>query len=228
MTRFCGLVYGVIIIGLAFAAQNIGSVYVAGYVVTGAATGGLCSMFLMALFFPFVEKIGVLVGAMSGFLVTLAISVMSLAFKTGDQVSLPVSTDECPESLVAIGNNMTGTVTMNELESFGSENWQVDDWPWKVSKLSYLLYPITASLVGVTVGITVSLAIHRFANSGRLKRKRPCARWVHPLVRTCFLGWLKVGKSCRNDFCECCRMNKNYRDRSGVALENVNQSNIST
>jgi hypothetical protein len=51
-----GVAYGVVIVSLAFAAENLGAIFEASYVVTGPSAGVMAASFIMGLFMPFITK----------------------------------------------------------------------------------------------------------------------------------------------------------------------------
>lgn len=53
MSRLIGLFYGIITMGLAFGAQNLGAIYSATFAAVGATGGALFGVFLLGMFVPF-------------------------------------------------------------------------------------------------------------------------------------------------------------------------------
>lgn len=94
--------------GLAFAAQNLGTIYTATFAVIGATAGALYGVFLMGLFFPFVNAVGAIVGMLVGFLCMIVVSVVAFLNKKAAKASLPLSIEECPaDELKAYYNSTT-------------------------------------------------------------------------------------------------------------------------
>ncbi|CAL8102774.1 unnamed protein product [Orchesella dallaii] len=185
VSRMIGVVFGMICMGLAFCAQNLGAIYSATFAVVGATSGALYGVFIMGLFIPFVNGIGAIVGMLSGFIVMMIISVAAFILKKSAKASLSLSIEGCAAlNASSVFMNLTTTIpttTMAPAPLLSSIS--LDEWPWKIFSLSYLLYPVGATLITVSIGIIVSLLI---AVCDKDSRRRPNKAYVHPLVRNIF------------------------------------------
>lgn len=108
VSRLIGVIYGIICMGLAFSAQNLGSIYTATFAVIGATAGALYGVFLMGLFFPFVNAVGAIFGMLTGFLSLMIVSIVAFLNKKTSPATLPLSVEECPvDQLEAFYNSTT-------------------------------------------------------------------------------------------------------------------------
>ncbi|ODM98275.1 Sodium-coupled monocarboxylate transporter 1 [Orchesella cincta] len=185
VSRLIGAIFGVICMGLAFCAQNLGAIYSATFAVIGATSGALYGVFLMGLFIPFVNAIGAIVGMLSGLIVMMVISIVAFIFKKTGKASLPMSTEGCSAlNATSLLLNLTTTIPTTTLAPAPLiTSISLDEWPWKVFSLSYLLYPIVTAAVTIIVGMIISLL---FAACDKDSRRRPQKAYVHPLVRNIF------------------------------------------
>lgn len=114
VSRLCGVIYGMICIGLAFSAQKMGAVYNATMSVVGATAGTLYGVFLMALFMPFINAVGVFTGALTGFSCMIVISVIAFINKKASKPSLSLSVQDCPVDELQHFYNSTSHFPGNE------------------------------------------------------------------------------------------------------------------
>ena len=121
VTRLIGAIYGVICMGLAFSAQNLGAIYTATFAVIGATAGALYGAFLMGLFLPFVNAIGVIVGALSGLTAIITVSIVAFINKNTNQISLPTSIEQCPAVNETIATTSASVLTAPLISSISFE-----------------------------------------------------------------------------------------------------------
>lgn len=97
VTRLCGVIYGLIIIGLAFSAPKLGAIFLASISMAYANAGVLYGIFLMAIFMPFVNAVGAITGALTAYLVIVTISIGAFINKKASESFLSLSIEGCPD-----------------------------------------------------------------------------------------------------------------------------------
>lgn len=100
--------------GLAFSAQNLGTIYTATFAVIGATAGALYGVFLMGLFIPCVNAVGALLGMLTGFICLVIVSVVSIINKKGSAATLSLSVEQCPAPELEAFYNTTTPVPAYE------------------------------------------------------------------------------------------------------------------
>ncbi|KAJ9601324.1 hypothetical protein L9F63_000546, partial [Diploptera punctata] len=149
-SKILALLYGILCLGIAFAAEHLGGVLQASLSIFGVVGGPLFGLFTLGMFFPSANQLG----AVSGLSVGLAIALwVGFGGPKPAPHMLPMSTEGCP----ADSNNVTTVV--------GDEN--PDDY-FILYKISYMWYVVIGFLITLLVGLVIS----HIANS---LRKVPAA-----------------------------------------------------
>nr|XP_045596122.1 sodium-dependent multivitamin transporter-like [Procambarus clarkii] len=165
LTKLLALGYGIISVGFALLAGNLGGVLQAGIAVNTAVAGPLLAVFLMALFLPFTNSKGACTALLVGTGVALGFSFGGTAIGIEPEM-LPTSTDDCPVDLSLPLPSNTSVVRVSELQ-----------YPERVLGLSYTQLGPLGLLVGLVSGVLVSLA------TGMSEGRRVDRKLVHPWVR---------------------------------------------
>ncbi len=97
VTRLCGVIYGVIIIGLAFSAPKLGAIFRASISMAYANAGVLYGIFLMAMFMPFVNAVGAIAGALTAYSLIITIIIGAFINKRASESFLSLSIEGCPD-----------------------------------------------------------------------------------------------------------------------------------
>ncbi|XP_021965091.2 sodium-coupled monocarboxylate transporter 1 isoform X1 [Folsomia candida] len=162
-TRVIGFLYGVLIIMLAFLAQNLGALYSATYAAFGATAGAIYGVFIVGMVFPKANAKGATIGLVIGLGSMMLLSLTAFA-KKKTLPHLPTSIDQCPQ----------GNITMIKSRTEPIE--EMDSWAEKIFQLSYLLYSLVAAIITVTMGLLFSVGS---------SSKGVCTdvKYLHPAVR---------------------------------------------
>lgn len=94
ITRFIAVLIGLISIGMAFLASNIGTVFEASYVLAGATNGPIFGLFVMGMFVPCVNGTGGLIGLLVGAIFSTFITVGGI-MNPRPNLILPSSIESC-------------------------------------------------------------------------------------------------------------------------------------
>ncbi|KAF4533194.1 hypothetical protein B566_EDAN001736 [Ephemera danica] len=106
-TKALGFGFGFITIGLAFAVSNMTGLIQTTFTLTGAVSGPLLGTFLLALFIPWANKYGAILGILCGHATSMYISFGALSLNR-KPAFLPRSIDGCSAtSPVILANNQT-------------------------------------------------------------------------------------------------------------------------
>ncbi|XP_071518526.1 sodium-dependent multivitamin transporter-like [Panulirus ornatus] len=165
LTKALALGYGILALGLAFLAGNLGGVLQAAIAVTSSVAGPLLAVFIMALFMPFTNSKGACVCLIVGTSMALGFSFGSTALGLRPEL-LPTSTDSCPANLTLPAPPDTSPVRVSDL-----------NYPEKILGLSYTQLGPLGFLVGLVTGVLVSLI------TGGSGGRRLDKSLVHPWVR---------------------------------------------
>ncbi|RWS09692.1 hypothetical protein B4U79_11790 [Dinothrombium tinctorium] len=146
ITKFISALTGLIVIGAAFLAMNIGTIFEASFILVGAPIGPLFGLFVLGVFFPFVDASGALFG---------------LIFGQGVQLILPASTDDCDK----LGfPNITEGTSFEQLKYSRIPNYS----PNKLNALyhlSPLFVPVITFSATVLTGVLIGAIFERRAKS---------------------------------------------------------------
>lgn len=94
ITRLIAVLIGLISIGMAFLASNIGTVFEASYVLAGATNGPIFGLFVMGMFVPSVNGTGGLIGLLVGAIFCTFITVGGI-MNPRPNLILPSSIESC-------------------------------------------------------------------------------------------------------------------------------------
>ncbi|ROT80073.1 sodium-dependent multivitamin transporter [Penaeus vannamei] len=165
ITKFLALGYGILAMGLAFLAGHMGGVLQAAIAVTSSVAGPMLACFIMALFLPFTNYKGASAALIVGTAVALGFSFGATALGIKPDL-LPTPTDACPANITLPPPPEIPPVRVSNLE-----------YPEKILGLSYTLLGPLGFVVGLFVGVFVSLI------TGRSRGVRVERSLVHKWVR---------------------------------------------
>lgn len=159
------LLYGVLCIGMAGLASLMGGLLQATISIFGIIGGPLLGLFVLGMFFPWANSVGALVGAVTGFSISLWVGIGAHMYPQPTDYSRPLnlSTAGCNFSFTIPDVNLTdlielptaATFTMAEtgLPLAEERSVLVDNW----YSLSYLYFSTLGTLTAVVVGLVVSI-----------------------------------------------------------------------
>ncbi|KAF0307765.1 Sodium-coupled monocarboxylate transporter 2 [Amphibalanus amphitrite] len=157
--RIISMLYGLVAVGLAFVASNLGGVLQATMSITSAFGGPLLGVFTLGIFVPFANGKGTL----AGFVTALAFCIwMSFgAFSSGAQPPpLPSSVAGCGTNLTSLAAAVTSS-TPAPTAATSSAPETGDDGPGVLEQyiytVSYQLYTMVGLLICLLVGIIASI-----------------------------------------------------------------------
>uniref|UniRef100_A0A671YJE1 Solute carrier family 5 member 8 n=1 Tax=Sparus aurata TaxID=8175 RepID=A0A671YJE1_SPAAU len=149
------LIYGVLCIGMAGLASLMGGILQAAISIFGIIGGPLLGMFTLGVLCPFANSKGVLLGLMSGLVVSLWLGI-------GAQIYPPTPAMTRPLSLTTEGCNFTTTDSFNWTSTVQpTQPPLTDNW----YSLSYLYFSPIGTIITISVGLLVSL----FTGDGGIK-----------------------------------------------------------
>ncbi|KAL3885461.1 hypothetical protein ACJMK2_025517 [Sinanodonta woodiana] len=149
VTRILVLVYGAAGVGFAFMAQTLGgTVLQASLSFTGAASGPVLGIFLLAGVFPWANWIGCVSGGLIGLALPLWISFGAYSMPAG-KTHLLFPTQNCTATAITVGTTLATTTTTAVYELSAVE---------RLYTVSYLWYPSIGAATAVIVGLIVSFA----------------------------------------------------------------------
>uniref|UniRef100_A0A671YHI8 Solute carrier family 5 member 8 n=1 Tax=Sparus aurata TaxID=8175 RepID=A0A671YHI8_SPAAU len=141
------LIYGVLCIGMAGLASLMGGILQAAISIFGIIGGPLLGMFTLGVLCPFANSKGVLLGLMSGLVVSLWLGI-------GAQIYPPTPAMTRPLSLTTEGCNFTTTDSFNWTSTVQpTQPPLTDNW----YSLSYLYFSPIGTIITISVGLLVSL-----------------------------------------------------------------------
>uniref|UniRef100_A0A671YGI9 Solute carrier family 5 member 8 n=1 Tax=Sparus aurata TaxID=8175 RepID=A0A671YGI9_SPAAU len=137
------LIYGVLCIGMAGLASLMGGILQAAISIFGIIGGPLLGMFTLGVLCPFANSKGVLLGLMSGLVVSLWLGI-------GAQIYPPTPAMTRPLSLTTEGCNFTTTDSFNWTSTVQpTQPPLTDNW----YSLSYLYFSPIGTIITISVGL---------------------------------------------------------------------------
>ncbi|RWS17107.1 sodium-coupled monocarboxylate transporter 1-like protein 2 [Dinothrombium tinctorium] len=152
ITKFLSLLIGIIVLGAAFLAMNIGTIFEAIFILIGAPVGPLFGLFFLGVTFPNVNWKGAITGMGTGFLIAIWITVGAI-FNKAPEMVLPTTTDGCNNtSLLA---NITHSTPFEQLKHSRISSYAPRGLNL-VYHISPLFVPVVTFLTTIMVGNIVS------------------------------------------------------------------------
>uniref|UniRef100_A0A8D8VF55 Sodium/iodide cotransporter n=1 Tax=Cacopsylla melanoneura TaxID=428564 RepID=A0A8D8VF55_9HEMI len=205
--KICGVVCGIIVMGMAFVVAHLSGVIEASQLMTSATTGPLLGVFILAMFFPSANWKGAVAGMIVSHVVILWIAIGSLLVKEPPR-DLPTSIEGCSNmtfgphiplyhqsALLPLINDSNHLIDQFEE---GSKIRQLNNVVNDMSvihfiyRISYMYYAMMGTLLTVVVGLLVSC----FASCTSDEEFEYNEKLLHPLA-------LKLSSLCggRNKRC---------------------------
>ncbi|CAL8112613.1 unnamed protein product [Orchesella dallaii] len=171
--KILSIMYAIIIVVLAFYAEHLGSIFQAAITVVTTAVSIQGSVFLMGVFMAFVNKIGAVVGMITGIILMGFLSVNSfiLQKKYSFQPKLEFSTANCTQD---VWDSFNSTTVKNSTLLPASEL----EFPEKIFTVSYILYPLIGCIITISTAVIISLL-----TGGRKSAHLVKPEYLHSLVR---------------------------------------------
>jgi sodium-coupled monocarboxylate transporter 8/12 len=171
--------YGTICVLLSFLAENFGGIFQSAITVIGTAVGVQGSLFLMGVFFPFVNKHGAIWGMLVGLTCMSYLTFNAILIGKDYDINpkLPLSTDNCSDFADAFFN---ATTFKNATKLPASDL----HYPEKLFSVSYQLYSTIGGSLTIIVAIFVSVLTGGCKNA---KYVRP--EYLHPMLRPKKMGF---------------------------------------
>uniref|UniRef100_A0A671YNE8 Solute carrier family 5 member 8 n=1 Tax=Sparus aurata TaxID=8175 RepID=A0A671YNE8_SPAAU len=150
------LIYGVLCIGMAGLASLMGGILQAAISIFGIIGGPLLGMFTLGVLCPFANSKGVLLGLMSGLVVSLWLGIGAQIYPPTPAMTRPLSlTTEGCNFTTTDSFNWTSTVQPTQPTSFTTAPVNRTDDNWY--SLSYLYFSPIGTIITISVGLLVSL-----------------------------------------------------------------------
>uniref|UniRef100_A0A8D9BUH8 Sodium/iodide cotransporter n=2 Tax=Cacopsylla melanoneura TaxID=428564 RepID=A0A8D9BUH8_9HEMI len=191
--KICGVVCGIIVMGMAFVVAHLSGVIEASQLMTSATTGPLLGVFILAMFFPSANWKGAVAGMIVSHVVILWIAIGSLLVKEPPR-DLPTSIEGCSNmtfgpyiplyhqsALLPLINDSNHLIDQFEE---GSKIRQLNNVVNDMSvihfiyRISYMYYAMMGTLLTVVVGLLVSC----FASCTSEDEFEYNEKLLHPLV----------------------------------------------
>ncbi|KDR21691.1 putative sodium-dependent multivitamin transporter isoform X1 [Zootermopsis nevadensis] len=162
ISKILALLYGLLCLGMAYAAEYLGGVLQASLTIFGVVGGPLFGLFTLGMFFPSVNQIG----AVTGLLIGIALSLwIGFGGPKPPPKMLPMSTESCSPRIQTDLLNMSASSRVQMTRLIQNATTEVtraadssDDY-FLLYKLSYMWYVVIGFLVTLLVGIIVSYVI---------------------------------------------------------------------
>ena len=169
-------IYGAVTMGLAFLMSLLsGSVIAIFQAAMGSIDGPICGIFVMSIFFRRSTTLGIVIGAFSGMLVSMTLSLGQLFIAVPVYEYLPLGpTDNCTYPNTTNISDSTSTITYNA-GLFTEEHFSLNDSTniafniepssksddtnlfMELFSISYMLFSLIGFLITVIIGCTASL-----------------------------------------------------------------------
>ncbi|CAG0918662.1 unnamed protein product [Notodromas monacha] len=175
LIRFLGFIFGLVAVGLAFMSSNLGSINQVNVTLTTTFAAPLMAMFLTSIFLPFVNKPGVLGGALVSFAVACWIGLGKFLHDLPAPIRIPSSIEDC--------NNSTDFMSQthyydNRLFNQNNSTNELSDVHTKdIYHVSYLLNVHFGLWSGVLATVFISIF------TGGLKNTHKDSAAFHPWIR---------------------------------------------
>ncbi|XP_006625827.2 solute carrier family 5 member 6a isoform X1 [Lepisosteus oculatus] len=172
LSKSLALGYGLICLGMAYIASQMGSVLQASLSIFGMIGGPLLGLFCLGMFFPWANPTGAVTGLVAGLVMAFWIGIGSFVSQTvGSDPLPPLNTTALPDT-----GNMT-TVAMTTLVSAVANKARPTGLQHFYS-LSYMWYSAHNSTTVVIVGLLVSFL------TGPMKEKDVTPGTIYPVLGT--------------------------------------------
>ncbi|CAG5135265.1 unnamed protein product [Candidula unifasciata] len=161
-TKFFVLIYGVIIVGLAYGASSIeGPVTQMSGSVFGACGGPIFGMFLMGLLVPWANKYGALTGGIVAIVFNVFLAITGQLYGRKPKKLPPVSTANCFSYNISRVSSSFALANTTSVDIFTStDNSLIDTRTHEAGfflfDISYLWYSIIGTFVSLFLGLLVS------------------------------------------------------------------------
>ncbi|XP_033609452.1 putative sodium-dependent multivitamin transporter isoform X2 [Cryptotermes secundus] len=163
LSKIMVLLYGLLCLGIAFAAQYLGGILQASLTIFGVVGGPLFGLFTLGMFFPFANQMGAVTGLLTGLILSLWIG---FGGPKPPPKMLPMSTENCPlrtQNYLLNMNTSSGIKMMalnqNVTAGLSSAANSSDDY-FLLYRLSYLWYVVIGFLVTLLVGVICSCIVN--------------------------------------------------------------------
>ncbi|XP_065350228.1 sodium-dependent multivitamin transporter-like isoform X2 [Cloeon dipterum] len=181
ITKALGFIFGFMMIGLGFLVSNMSGLIQTTFTLVGAIQGPLLGVFLIALFVPWANKYGAVVGMLCGHALSIWITYGALNL-TAKPPYLPLSDQNCAnepwfESAYGTNKTISGHFPGARYTYTPSSPVQPDiEWPDKLYTISYMYYGALSCCVTMVIGFVISTLTACLVNT------KPDVKLLHPLV----------------------------------------------
>lgn len=158
ISKLLALLYGLLCLGIAFAAQHLGGVLQASLTIFGVVGGPLFGLFTLGMFFPSVNQTGALAGLLCGLGISLWIG---FGEPKPPPKILPMSVDNCTSTTMSsMFVNTSRSVEITRLgQNVTAAASDSSDY-FVLYRLSYMWYVVIGFLVTLLVGFVVSQIVN--------------------------------------------------------------------
>ncbi|KAI5715422.1 hypothetical protein M8J77_015675 [Diaphorina citri] len=207
--KLCGVICGVIIMGIAFVVAHLSGVIEASQLMTSATTGPLLGVFILAMFFPSANWKGAVAGMIVSHVVIIWITIGGLLVDKPPIDYLPTSTDACTNT--TFGPHISPFHQSALLALFNDSETLIDDFEEASSvpdvrlanfenegglnylyRITYMYYAMIGTLLTVTVGLTVSCIASYLSDEEHEYNEK----LIHPLALKLSKLWSGGNKQC--------------------------------
>ncbi|CAG9860627.1 unnamed protein product [Phyllotreta striolata] len=161
--KIIGIIYGIIIMGMAFLVSMLDGVIEASMLVTSITSGPLLGVFLLAMLIPIANSKGASFGIILGHLITFWIATGAFVIDKPNTSYLPLKTDDCNDTFfsnyIRREDNFTSGVTaarINYTDIYPVDNANTKNPLYFLYSISYMYYTCIGCFVTVTIGALVS------------------------------------------------------------------------
>ena len=163
---------GILTIGMAFIVKEVGDIYQAAIMMSGAAVGPLFAVFIMGMFMPFMNKWGALAGLISGQAMCFWIVIGAMSIKKDHKLlALPLSSEFCPQNWTKIVD-----IPFSYLSDFTIPTYHPVGMA-KLYHISMYMIPVVGLLITIAIGIIISMV------TGNNRNKEIDSKYVHHWVQ---------------------------------------------
>ncbi|XP_067672712.1 sodium-coupled monocarboxylate transporter 1-like [Haliotis asinina] len=183
LSKVTVFIMGGVMIAGAYGVAQLGSVLQATYAVTSVLDGPLFGIFVLAMFFPWANSWGAIVGSLTSLAIMLWICIGAFVKRAFNIIPSPMSVSGCNWNITTTAMTTLATTmfTVNTTEAVNAPPMVTPRDPlYSLYTLSYLNYTATAVAIVVVVGLIVSFI------TGRTDPKSLDPRLICPLFDCLF------------------------------------------
>ncbi|XP_058116651.1 sodium-coupled monocarboxylate transporter 1-like [Anopheles ziemanni] len=187
--KLVGTVYAILIMGVGFIVGLLSGVIESSMLIISATSGPLLGVFILAMFIPFANWKGAVMGMVVSHLSILWIAVGRLIESSISDALLDTSIEGCYADLLlaeatAAASNNTSLVSIAMEESVNAA--ETSDLLTRIYSITYMYYGVFGTVLTVLSGIVFSLATWSSQDAYNMKMLHPAVRWLY--ARSPFSG----------------------------------------